>query len=312
MWQYPDGTSEDDDNQDVLYALETLQSLRERQRGLEQELVAVWQAHQQYQQLQQQYAQLAAQQQSRAASRYPGSVVTNWEDASSHAEAFSEYSSYATGSTRSNLPQQGASSVVAHSHKAASYSDVKEAATALVTALARAGALYSKQQQPSAVGALRKLVKGPASVSSNSLAIRAAAGTGSSNSLASLARSASAGNTFAAVAALQQMEQLVLVCDRQTLIWWAQEQLQGALDAITASRVVLNLLRNEAGLLKVRQRDSMGVSLTVDTIDWELSKGSNVIVQGELQVRCRLDMLLGCRAGLGRHDSNNANNATGV
>jgi hypothetical protein len=29
----------------------------------------------------------------------------------------------------------------------------------------------------------------------------------------------------------------------------------------------------------------MGVSLTVDTIDWALSKGNTVIVQGELQVR---------------------------
>ncbi|WIA10179.1 hypothetical protein OEZ85_010383 [Tetradesmus obliquus] len=79
------------------------------------------------------------------------------------------------------------------------------------------------------------------------------------------------------------LDSLVLVSERQTVVWWAQEQLQGALDAIAASRVVLALLRNEAGLLKVRQRDSMGVSLTVDTIDWALSKGNTVIVQGELQ-----------------------------
>jgi hypothetical protein len=81
------------------------------------------------------------------------------------------------------------------------------------------------------------------------------------------------------------VDPLVLVGERQTLIWWAREQLQGALDAIAASRTVLELLRNEASLLKVKQRSAMVVSLTVDTIDWALSKGSTDIVRGELQVR---------------------------
>jgi hypothetical protein len=92
---------------------------------------------------------------------------------------------------------------------------------------------------------------------------------------------------WAALSACQQQQlqqQLVLVSELPTLVWWAQEQLQGALDAIMASRSVLELLRSEAGLLKVRQRNAMGVDITVDTIDWALSKGSTVIVQGELQV----------------------------
>lgn len=278
MWQYPDGTSEDDDNQDVQYALETLQSLRERQRGLEQELVAVWQAQQHHQQLQQQYAHLAAQQGSRSAGRCPSSALTGWDDANSHAEAFGEYGATTAGGS-SNAPQQkGLSSIAVPRNKTAAYADVKEAATALVTALARAGAVYC-QQHPTAAG--HRLLAG---IGGNSTALRAAPAGGSNSTLVSLSRGNSAGAAFAAIAALQQLDQLVLVSERQTLIWWAQEQLQGALDAITASRVVLNLLRNEAGLLKVRQRDSMGIGLTVDTIDWALSKGNTVIVQGDLQV----------------------------
>lgn len=283
LWQNPDGTSEDDDNQDVLYALETLQSLRERQRGLQHELLAVWQAHQQYQQLQQQYSQLAAQQQSRAATRYPASAVNRWDEASSYGEAFSEYTGYA-GSTSSVGQQQGLSTLAVPSNQGPMHTDVKEAATALVIALAKAGALFGQQQHPTAGGLLRRALDGPTSMSSSSPALRATGVGASTSSNSMLSLSWGSSTATGAVNALQHMDQLVLVSDRQTLIWWAQEQLQGALDAITASRVVLNLLRNEAGLLKVRQRDSMGVGLTVDTIDWALSKGSTVIVQGELQV----------------------------
>jgi hypothetical protein len=41
LWAAPDGTSEEDDNRDVLFALETIQALRERLRGLQHEEVAL-------------------------------------------------------------------------------------------------------------------------------------------------------------------------------------------------------------------------------------------------------------------------------
>jgi hypothetical protein len=276
MCRNPDGTSEDDDNQDVQYALETLQSLRERQRGLEAELAVVLHAHQQHlQHLQQQqqhlqYNQLALQQHGRAAAS-----VAAWEDAAaSSCYGESEYSSV----LGAGLAGRGANV----------YADIKEASVAMVLALAGAGAAGERLQQQLQLRGVH------ASASTSSLAMFAAAGTasrsgsgvaaGSCSSLPSLLRNQSGGSTF-----MQQQQLgadgLVLVSERQTIIWWAQEQLQGALDAIAASRTVLQLLRNEAGLLKVRQRDSMGVSLTVDTIDWALSKGNTVIVQGELQVR---------------------------
>jgi hypothetical protein len=271
MCRNPDGTSEDDDNQDVQYALETLQSLRERQRGLEAELAVVLHAHQQHLQQQQhlQYTQLALQQHGRGTAS-----VAAWDDAAaSSCYGESEYSS-AVGAA---IAGRGVTA----------YADIKEASVALVLALAAAGAAGERPQLQ-----LRGM---HASGSTSSLAMVAAVGTasrsgsgvaaGSCSSLPSLLRNQSGGSTF-----MQQQQQmgpdgLVLVSERQTVIWWAQEQLQGALDAIAASRTVLQLLRNEAGLLKVRQRDSMGVSLTVDTIDWALSKGNTVIVQGELQVR---------------------------
>jgi hypothetical protein len=273
MCRNPDGTSEDDDNQDVQYALETLQSLRERQRGLEAELAVVLHAHQQHLQQQQhlQYTQLALQQHGRGAAS-----VAAWEDAAaSSCYGESEYSSV----VGAGLAGRGATA----------YADIKAASVALVLALAAAGAAGERPQLQ-----LRGM---HASGSTSSLAMVAAVGTasrsvsgvaaGSCSSLPSLLRNQSGGSTF-----MQQLglgpDHLVLVSERQTVIWWAQEQLQGALDAIAASRTVLQLLRNEAGLLKVRQRDSMGVSLTVDTIDWALSKGNTVIVQGELQVRGRL------------------------
>lgn len=268
MWRYPDGLSEDDDNQDVQYALETLQSLRERQRGLEQELLTVWHAHQQHQQLHQQYAHLAAQQHSRATARYAGSVTSGWDGASSYGDTRSEYGGHAAGISTTAPQQQGLSGLAVSTSKQTAYTDVKEAATALATSLARAGALSLQQQHHQSTGP-----------SGTTLPLR----TNSTASLGTLSRGNS-GAAIVAVAALQQQDQLALVSERQTVIWWAQEQLQGALDAITASRVVLNLLRSEASVLKVRQRNSMGVNLTVDTIDWALSKGNTVIVQGELQV----------------------------
>jgi hypothetical protein len=278
MCRNPDGTSEDDDNQDVQYALETLQSLRERQRGLEAELAVVLQAHQQHL-LQQQHAQLVLQQHGRGAA-----AAAAWEDAAaSSCYGESEYSS-AFG-----LTGRGTTA----------YADIKEASVALVLALAAAGAAGERPHHQQLQ--LRGVTSMHASSSTSSLAMVAAAGTasrsgsgipaGSCSSLPSLMRNVSGGSMLM----LQQqqglggLDSLVLVSERQTVIWWAQEQLQGALDAIAASRVVLQLLRNEAGLLKVRQRDSMGVSLTVDTIDWALSKGNTVIVQGELQVRRNVD-----------------------
>lgn len=275
MCRNPDGMSEDDDNQDVQYALETLQSLRERQRGLEAELAVVLHAHQQHLQ-QQQYAQHVLQQHGRSA-------AAAWEDAAaSGCYGESEYSSvYAAG-----LAARGA----------AVCADIKEASVGLVLALAAAGAAGERPQHQQQLQ-LRGVTSVHAISSTSSLAMLAAAGTasrsgsgipaGSCGSLAGLMRNQSGASTLL----LQQqglpggLDSLVLVSERQTVVWWAQEQLQGALDAIAASRVVLALLRNEAGLLKVRQRDSMGVSLTVDTIDWALSKGNTVIVQGELQVR---------------------------
>jgi hypothetical protein len=264
MCRNPDGTSEDDDNQDVQYALETLQSLRERQRGLEAELAVVLQAHQQHLQ-QQQHAQLTLQH-----GRGAAAAAVAWEDAAaSSCYGESEYSSaFAAGLAGSG---------------AASYADIKEASVALVLALAAAGAAGERPQHQQLQ--LRGSQAMHASSSTSSLAMAAAAAAGSSSSLPSLMRNQSAGSTLMLHQQAQGLDSLVLVSERQTVIWWAQEQLQGALDAIAASRVVLQLLRNEAGLLKVRQRDSMGVSLTVDTIDWALSKGNTVIVQGELQVR---------------------------
>lgn len=283
MWRCPDGSSEDDDNQDVQYALETLQSLRERQRGLEHELVTVWQAQQHYQQLQQHATRLAGQQRSRSAGRHPGSVASGWDDASNQAEAFSEYCSSAV-SSGSTPQQQG--SIAVPSSSAEAYKDVKEAATALVTALAQAGAARS-QHHLTPGGTLHRSNTGPFGAVKCSTSLQAGAVCGSSGTLVSLSRGNSSAAAHQALVALQHLDHLALVSGHQTLVWWAQEQLQGALDAITASRVVLNLLRSEAGLLKVRQRDSMGVGLTVDTIDWALSKGNTVIVQGELQVRDR-------------------------
>lgn len=276
MWLNPDGTSEDDDNQDVQYALETLQSLRERQRGLEKELAVVLHAHQQCMQLQQHYVQLALQQQGRAAAHQAAGLYP-WDDAtagSSHGDI--DGSSYAA----SSLQQQGKGLLgisIAGGRSSAAYLDIKEASIALVIALADAAALAAAAERPQQQQRSGLSVH-PSSSANSSSAAAGGSRTGSGSSLVSLARGQSHG------AAGQLLDSLVLVAERQTLIWWAQEQLQGALDAITASRTVLRLLRHEAGLMKVRQRDSMGVSLAVDTIDWALSKGSTVIVQGELQV----------------------------
>lgn len=319
MWQHPDGISEDDDNQDVLYALETLQSLRERQRCLEHELLAVLAAQQQYAawqarntshlslaSLQQQQALVPAgapglrlgpvvllqqqhQAQPYATSTYAASSVT-WDDTvPASVSGDSEYaSSYHTGSISAPT---AASSVAWQADRRgtapAAYTDMKEASIALVLALAAAGTAVERQQQllsnTAGGNSQLQLLKGSHPVASSSIGnlscisgSKAAGGRG-------LAAATPLGS-YANLAALQQQEQLVLVAERPTLVWWAQEQLQGALDAITASRTVLELLRSEAGLLKVRQRNAMGVDITVDTIDWALSKGSTVIVQGELQV----------------------------
>lgn len=329
MWQHPDGVSEDDDNQDVLYALETLQSLRERQRCLEQELLAVLAAQQQYAawqarnvshlsltSLQQQHALVPAGaaglrsgpagflqqlQPYAASSTYAASSVT-WDDtvpASVSGDSDFASTSYHTGSII--LQTTAGSAVWAADRRAtatqpAGYTDMKEASIALVLALAAAGTATDQQQQQllaaAAAGSRQHLplLKGShqaasASVSNLSCASGGtAAGAGSAGREQQASQATPAGSC-ANLAALQQQEQLVLVAERPTLVWWAQEQLQGALDAITASRTVLELLRSEAGLLKVRQRNAMGVDITVDTIDWALSKGSTVIVQGELQVR---------------------------
>jgi len=318
MWQQPDGLSEDDDNQDVQYALETLQSLRERQRCLEQELLAVLAAHQQYaawqqrhmshhslvslQQQQQQSlvpavaagggvrpAGMASQQQPYSVTTYAASSVT-WEDATASAAGDSDGpSTYYNSSVAAPTPT---SSVVWASDRRAAasapYADIKEASIALVLALAAAGTAADRWQQQlmaAAGGSLQQLqlLKGSHPAASSSMGNLSTAG----RSFASVTPAGSCTN----LAALQQQEQLVLVAERPTLVWWAQEQLQGALDAITASRTVLELLRSEAGLLKVRQRNAMGVDITVDTIDWALSKGSTVIVQGELQVGARTNCL---------------------
>jgi hypothetical protein len=332
MWQHPDGVSEDDDNQDVLYALETLQSLRERQRCLEQELLAVLAAQQQYaawqarnashlslaslQQQQQQHALVPAggaglrygpagllqQQQQQmqpyaASSTYAASSVT-WDDTvPASVSGDSEYAStYHTGSI--SAPTTAGSAVWSVDRRAtgpqpAGYTDMKEASIALVLALAAAGTTADQLQQQllsAAAGGRQQLqlLKGshPAASASVSNLSSASGGTTAGREQQQALQATPAGSC-ANLAALQQQEQLVLVAERPTLVWWAQEQLQGALDAITASRTVLELLRSEAGLLKVRQRNAMGVDITVDTIDWALSKGSTVIVQGELQVRRR-------------------------
>lgn len=307
MWQQPDGISEDDDNQDVQYALETLQSLRERQRCLEQELLAVLAAHQQYAAWQQRHmshhssvslqqqqqslvpavaagggvrpAGVASQQQPYSVTTYAASSVT-WEDATASAAGDSDGpSTYYNSSVTAPTPT---SSVVWASDRRAAasapYADIKEASIAMVLALAAAGTAADRWQQQlmAATGGSLQLLKGSHPAASSSIGNLSTAG----RSLASVTPAGSCTN----LAALQQQEQLVLVAERPTLVWWAQEQLQGALDAITASRTVLELLRSEAGLLKVRQRNAMGVDITVDTIDWALSKGSTVIVQGELQV----------------------------
>lgn len=330
MWQHPDGVSEDDDNQDVLYALETLQSLRERQRCLEQELLAVLAAQQQYAawqarnashlsltSLQQQHALVPAgaagmrfspagllqQQQQQlqpyaASSTYAASSVT-WDDTvPASVSGDSDFAStYHTGSIIA--PTIAGSAVWAADRRAiatqpAGYTDMKEASIALVLALAAAGTTTDQQQQQlvAAVAGSRQhlhLLKGShpaasASVSNLSCASGGTAAGAGGAGREQQALQATPVGSCANLAALQQQEQLVLVAERPTLVWWAQEQLQGALDAITASRTVLELLRSEAGLLKVRQRNAMGVDITVDTIDWALSKGSTVIVQGELQV----------------------------
>lgn len=325
MWQHPDGISEDDDNQDVQYALETLQSLRERQRCLERELLAVLAAQQQYaawqashmshpslasfvQQQQQHHAPAAAagagalrlggvglQQQAQpyTVSTYAASSVT-WDDTVPSASGDSEYAStYQTGSI--SVPTAAGSVVWDERRGAAApaaYSDIKEASIALVLALAAAGNAAERQQQllGSALGSQPQLhlLKGSHPAASSSVGNLSCV-SGSTAAAAPAGRgqlgAATPAGSYANLSALQQQEALVLVAERPTLVWWAQEQLQGALDAITASRTVLELLRSEAGLLKVRQRNAMGVDITVDTIDWALSKGSTVIVQGELQVR---------------------------
>lgn len=348
MWQHPDGISEDDDNQDVMYALETLQSLRERQRCLEQELLAVLAAQQQYAAWQarnmstlsltslQQHvlapsvaasaaglrsgAMWPQQQQQQvvpySTSTYAASSVT-WDDAvPPSASGDSEYAStYHTGSvsapTGSAMWQAERRATAAP----APYTDMKEASIALVLALAAAGTAAERQQQllaNTAGGSVQQLqlLKG-SHLAANSSIGNLSCVSGSTAAAGGRAQlGATPAGSYANLAALQQQEQLVLVAERPTLVWWAQEQLQGALDAITASRTVLELLRNEAGLLKVRQRNAMGVDITVDTIDWALSKGSTVIVQGELQVRrqhsttgaagltCALRVVLVCNAGL--------------
>lgn len=326
MCQHPDGISEDDDNQDVMYALETLQSLRERQRCLEQELLAVLAAQQQYAAWQACYmshlslASYVAQQQQHtlaaaagaggaarqgassvqmqqavqpySVSTYAASSVT-WDDTVQSASADSELAStYHTGSI--SVPTVAGSAVWALDRRGAAaspaYTDIKEASIALVMALAAAGSATERQLLASTLGSQQQLhlLKGSHPAASSSIGNLSCISGSTAVAPGSRGLGAAVGS-FANLSALQQQEQLVLVAERPTLVWWAQEQLQGALDAITASRTVLELLRSEAGLLKVRQRNAMGVDITVDTIDWALSKGSTVIVQGELQVGPRGD-----------------------
>lgn len=321
MWQHPDGISEDDDNQDVMYALETLQSLRERQRCLEQELLAVLAAQQQYAAWQACYmshlslASYVAQQQQHtlaaaaagaggsvrqgassvhmqqavqpySVSTYAASSVT-WDDTIQSASGDSELAStYHTGSI--SVPTVTGTAVWASDRRVApspAYTDIKEASIALVMALAAAGSATERHLLASMLGSQQQLhlLKGSHPAASSSIGNLSCI-SASTVVPAGRGMGATAVGSFANFSALQQQEQLVLVAERPTLVWWAQEQLQGALDAITASRTVLELLRSEAGLLKVRQRNAMGVDITVDTIDWALSKGSTVIVQGELQV----------------------------
>jgi hypothetical protein len=326
MWAHPDGISEDDDNQDVQYALETLQSLRERQRCLEQELLSVLAAQQQYAAWQsrhtllqqhalglppqQQHALAAAagasgmrqgvvavqqqQLQPYSVSTYAASSVT-WNidavPASASGDSECPASSYYAGSI--SAPTAPGSVVWQQQDRRSptapgAYTDIKEASIALVLALAAAGTAAERQQQLMSTALshqhLQQLMKGahPAASSSmgNLSCISGSTAAAGGRGLHAATPLGSCSN----LTALQQQEQLVLVAERPTVVWWAQEQLQGALDAITASRTVLEMLRSEAGLLKVRQRNAMGVDITVDTIDWALSKGSTVIVQGELQV----------------------------
>jgi hypothetical protein len=326
MWAHPDGTSEDDDNQDVQYALETLQSLRERQRCLEQELLSVLASQQQYAAWQsphtsQQYTigLLPPQQQQQAlalpsrtsgmrqggavqqqqlqpysVSTYAASSVTWNNDAlppSAGRDNESLAPSYYTGSI--SAPTAAGSVVWQQQDRrsptaAGAYTDIKEASIALVLALAEAGTAAERQQQLMSTALsqqhLQQLMKGAHTAPSSSAGTLSCI---SGSTAAAGGRGLHAATPLGSctnLTALQQQEQLVLVAERPTVVWWAQEQLQGALDAITASRTVLEMLRSEAGLLKVRQRNAMGVDITVDTIDWALSKGSTVIVQGELQV----------------------------
>jgi hypothetical protein len=325
MWQHPDGISEDDDNQDVMYALETLQSLRERQRCLEQELLAVLAAQQQYAAWQarnvshssltslQQHVlapSVAAgmaglrsesvwpQQQQQQVVPYTTSTHTassvTWGDMVSSVSSVSGDSGYASTYHTSSISAPTASVMWQADRGAlaapAPCTGIKEASISLVLALAAAGTAAERKQQQllanTAGGSLQQLqlLKG-SHPAANSIIWHLGGASGSTAGGRPQLGGATPAGSNANLAALQQQEQLVLVAERPMLVWWAQEQLQGALDAITATRTVLELLRSEAGLLKVRQRNAMGVDITVDTIDWALSKGSTVIVQGELQVR---------------------------
>eukprot|EP00775_Hariotina_reticulata_P010874 gene10874-11028_t len=262
--RYPDGTSEDDDNQDVQYALETLQSLRERQKGLELELAAVLQGKQQLELLVQRSKSL---QESVSRQHAPAAADRKSLWASCPAAGVAASAAAAAGGSTGHLAM---SLQALGGDPQPFYADIREATTALVLALAKAGA--------AATGPWQGVLAGSGMNHSSSSSLTAAA--------------AGYGSSHPSPLVLQQSQQrpqrlvsdqLVLVMERQTLIWWAQEQLQGALDAIAASRKVLELLRHEAGLLKVKQRSAMVVSITVDTIDWALSKGSADLVRGELQ-----------------------------